>query len=195
LKPNSDLKRRKFLERKDDMVYANASPDTERGQGECLGNSSGGCEEARAGSVKKLKARIFTLDEANAMIPELESRMSCLMLKRELHTRTHDALLLHELLREAEKKTGLSQNGALGLDEEVAVLERDLEEIQKRIREIREMGCVLSDLENGRVEFLARKGTEWIYFCWQCGEREIKRYRFAADKNRQRFSLAPETSN
>ena len=54
------------------------------------------------------EARIFTLDEANKLIPKVEIKLSTLLEKKERYIKRHDELFMYELLAQAEHKAGLN---------------------------------------------------------------------------------------
>jgi hypothetical protein len=47
-------------------------------------------------------------------------------------------------------------------------------EIQAGVRQIDSWGCVLKDLDQGLVDFLARRGPEEVFLCWRLGEAQIQ---------------------
>ena len=48
--------------------------------------------------TSKKKRRVFSWEEANGLLPELERLLRRLQQKKEIYTRTHDALFMHELV-------------------------------------------------------------------------------------------------
>ncbi len=122
-----------------------------------------------------MKTRVFSLEEANALIPELEARLECLHGKKKACERLHDMLLMDELLKEAESSRGTS--GASGrLEEEALRLEDSILEIRNEIEKIRSFGCILRNLERGWVDFQGQRNGQTVYFCWRRGERTIQFY-------------------
>jgi hypothetical protein len=108
---------------------------------------------------------VFGLEEANALIPQLESLLQELDGKYELFQRFQDELLFEELLEEySPPETKLHEmEGILG-------------ELEEEIEKIQRLGCLLRHPERGLVDFLARRGEEWVYYCWRPGEKEIQFY-------------------
>ncbi len=53
--------------------------------------------------MAKKRNKIFTLQEAEALLPELEKRLKLLRTKKEAYSRTHDLLFMQELVCAAEK--------------------------------------------------------------------------------------------
>ena len=111
------------------------------------------------------KPKIFALEEANALLPELEGLLAELDEKQETFRRLQDRLFFEELLEDASPP-----------DEEIREMETRLTELEKEIQKIRELGCLLRHAEKGLVDFLSKRGEEWVYFCWRRGEKQIEFY-------------------
>lgn len=105
--------------------------------------------------------RIFTLDEANALLPQIrymiegirEKRIQILELQSELERRRFRGVDLHN------KK------------QEMNFL---LEELAEDIKDLHSLGCFLKDIERGLVDFLTIRDGEEILLCWQLGEERIR---------------------
>ncbi len=119
--------------------------------------------------------RMFTIEEANALVPELENILCRLMEKKEKHERLHDDLFMHELLANAVKDTlpELDQQ-AKDLDEAVANLRIETDRI-------RQLGCILRSVERGWVDFPSQREGKQIYFCWKKGEKAVQYYHFESN--------------
>jgi hypothetical protein len=111
------------------------------------------------------KPKIFALEEANALLPELEGLLAELDEKQETFRRLQDRLFFEELLEDVSPP-----------DEEIRQMEARLMELEKEIQRIRELGCLLRHAEKGLVDFLSKRGEEWVYFCWRRGEKQIEFY-------------------
>lgn len=109
--------------------------------------------------------KAFKVEEANALVPRLEGLLGELEEKRESFRRFQDELFFEELLSEAPPS-----------DSRLRELEEGLARLEKEIEKIRSLGCILRHPERGLVDFLAKKGEEWVYFCWRRGEKEIRFY-------------------
>ncbi len=113
--------------------------------------------------------RLFTVMEANALIPRLEH------LFRQIDPTLARLRELRDLIDDAEAYWGEGLVAAAAKDRdayadalaEQSNLERSL---QATVDEIRALGCELKDVSRGLVDFFARIGTEVAYLCWQRGE-------------------------
>ena len=114
---------------------------------------------------------LFSPEEANALIPFLEPRMSHLVAKkRELDQAQHEL----EMMR-LFQDTGASQgNPDLAAREAREQIARQLgEEIADAVSAIHAKGCVVKDLDRGLVDFYSLKGDRIVFLCWQRGERRV----------------------
>lgn len=109
------------------------------------------------------RPRFFSLKQANALLPELESLLSVLEAKQESFKRFEDELFFAEIL----EKTSPPE---IKLQE----LENVLLTLEEEIKQIRQLGCFLRHAEKGLVDFPAQRGEERIYYCWKRGEKEIQ---------------------
>lgn len=110
-----------------------------------------------------MQDKVFTLAEANALIPRLSILMS----------RLQPALLA---LRAAAEKLANGPAAETSIDEwfeqdpevrEHALLVRDL------LGELQSFGVQIKGLELGLVDFPADLGGERVLLCWQYGEDEV----------------------
>lgn len=121
--------------------------------------------------------RTFTLEEANALLPQIiaileESRE----LREELST-VEGALrrIFHHV----------SSNGKDHSDDEIGRLtaRRELAaaELQRTIDRIQELGCIVKSIEQGLLDFPSIRDDHIVYLCWMSGEPEINFWHEIAD--------------
>lgn len=111
--------------------------------------------------------RIFTIEEANALLPTLELALGDLVrLRSELEQAIH-------AVGGADAAAGILQRGEPG----AAACEAAAEHLRKLAREVggamervNALGCVLKDGEAGLVDFYALRDGETVFLCWQLGE-------------------------
>jgi len=111
--------------------------------------------------------RIFTLEEANALLPTLELALG-------------DLARLRSELEQAIRATGgaeaavaILQRGeppAEGKEVEAARLRALADEVGTAVARVNSMGCVLKDIEAGLVDFYTLRDDEPVFLCWQLGE-------------------------
>lgn len=125
----------------------------------------------------KQQNRIFTLEEVNALIPQVQELIKHILTKKELYDQRHDTVFLHELLREAERVGGVDDDGMMSLEDDCLSLEEDLLDLKREIEKVSELGCAALDLEGRCVDFLGRRNGTVILYCWKDGEDSIRYYR------------------
>ena len=106
--------------------------------------------------------RIFTLGEANSIVPDLE------VLLHEVQQMRRFILQIRAEIQKAREK--LAANG--GSSHGPAYV-KALEYIMKRIERIQQMGVVLKDLEKGLCDFPFMLDGRMVYLCWKLGESEV----------------------
>jgi hypothetical protein len=112
-------------------------------------------------SDERVFSRHYSLEEANAMLPQLEPLLQQL---RESRDELTDAEA-HELLSDASAGNG---GGEPGRQVGVAFLE-----VRRILGALEEAGIVLRDIDRGLLDFPSLDGDREIFLCWELGEDEI----------------------
>jgi hypothetical protein len=114
-------------------------------------------------------ARTFTAEEANAALVELRP-----IVERMVEHRRRLAAAQH---RQAELVTRIGGNGGdmqpSDLHEAAAAIEHEAAAIAECADQINEAGVQVKSLEEGLLDFPARRGDEEVLLCWKLGEDEI----------------------
>jgi len=107
------------------------------------------------------ETRLFTVREANELIPFLSSRL-------------HELQGVHDALTAASATVPAQQEIALrgGMPADPGYFD-SLTRLQTLVEEICEEGCHLKDLESGLVDFPTLWEGREVYLCWQLGENEV----------------------
>jgi hypothetical protein len=109
-----------------------------------------------------MKARYFTLEEAQATLPQVKKLMEQVQsARREILRLRPDAL-------PAIEQAAL--NGGNKLLGELAVHAMRLEE---GVRGIMALGAVIKDIDAGLVDFIGLRNGREIFLCWRYGEETI----------------------
>jgi hypothetical protein len=118
--------------------------------------------------------RIFTLEEANALIPQLNA-----ICARQLERRT----AIEQRLVQLAEKTGVPPEGVIEKPDDpadVREIKRDiikrLHEYQAAWNELERIGAVLKDARTALVDFYARIDGRVVFLCWKYGESTIAHY-------------------
>jgi hypothetical protein len=114
--------------------------------------------------------RIFTPDEANAELHELRPVVERMVVHRQNLT----AAQRHQ----AELVTQIAGNGGdlspSDLREAAAAIEHEAKAIAECVERISDAGVQIKSLEEGLLDFPARRGDEDVLLCWKLGEDEIR---------------------
>lgn len=113
--------------------------------------------------------RLFSVAEANELIPQLEEMFARLRGIREQAQPTQDALI--EIER-TKRSNGVDHS------QEIRELRGRLDaaaaEMNALLQEISELGCEVKDAEQGLVDFPHRREGRVVYLCWKQGEERIR---------------------
>jgi hypothetical protein len=113
--------------------------------------------------------RIFTLDEATAMLPQVEAELLAMQAcKRQVDS----------LREEIQRVVGPTAGNGHVRDEDTLAqkrreAERLVEEINDRLARINGWGIELKGLDEGLVDFPSERGGRTVYLCWKLGETGI----------------------
>lgn len=109
--------------------------------------------------------RYFTVEEANAALPELAPLVGRLL---ELRARvSREGRELGSLLVDLQSDVG---------GPEASQLTGAFAEIEQLIARIQSYGCVLKSLEAGLLDFLCERDGRDVFLCWRYGEPQIGYY-------------------
>jgi hypothetical protein len=117
--------------------------------------------------------RTFTLDEAQSLLPVLES-----LLKRAIEGRKAAEEVESGLTELARR---IYMTGGMRVDVgKVAKLRADMEDHLQRVREsvaeIDAIGVQVKDLETGLLDFPCRVDDQVVLLCWRMGETTIEHW-------------------
>lgn len=106
--------------------------------------------------------RLFTLPDANALLPQLRQ-----LLRGILEAREKIVAAQPELWPVLEKAIG---NGG---GKKAGQMVQYFEVIQRGSEAIQELGIEIKDINTGLVDFAAERDGRVVYLCWRYGEGEI----------------------
>ena len=117
--------------------------------------------------------KTFTLDEAQSLLPVLES-----LLKRALDGK-RAAEQVETDLSELSRRIYLSGGMRINLSDvarQRSVMESHLQLVRESISEIDSIGVQVKDLDSGLLDFPFRLDEEIVLLCWQMGETAIEHW-------------------
>ena len=119
-----------------------------------------------------MRRRLFSIEEANHLIPWLERTFQRLTSSRErleqLRERLEDIQRQHQRL-----------NGSFNAYNEINTMQTELDEMDKELQDIVNMivreGIIIRDIPRGLVDFPhLLNGRREVYLCWISGEERIE---------------------
>jgi hypothetical protein len=113
--------------------------------------------------------RTYTIDEANALVPEVRAVLLQLAVQHQHVGQAHEEL--HDLL---------SANGAGQNAEREARLEREIAELDAGIRgllnHLATLGVQVRDLEMGLVDFPGERDGRPVWLCWRLSDPRVSHW-------------------
>lgn len=107
--------------------------------------------------------RIFTIDEANALMPEVRAILLQMAVEQRRLQQTH-----HEMHRRLEGNGDpASREAADRLEAEVAQIADGIRSLQAHLND---RGIVVRDLEMGLVDFPALREGRRVWLCWRLAD-------------------------
>ncbi len=114
--------------------------------------------------------RYFTPEEANATLVEVAPLVERMVAHRRAH--------VEALTRQEELEGRIRGNGGgippATLAAAAAEVESEARELARVIDEIVDHGAQVKDIDEGLIDFPARRGGETVLLCWKLGEDEIR---------------------
>ncbi len=109
---------------------------------------------------------MFTVEEANDLVPDLELAFGHLGRLRA------EASVLVEALGGGERAMEVLKGAAPGpgLQVHARRFQALVEEINGVVEQVNEMGCLVKDIDAGLVDFYGIREGEPVFLCWQFGE-------------------------
>lgn len=107
-------------------------------------------------------ARYYTLDQARAILPEIQEHMEAIQAAR------------REILRlRPEAWPAIEKAATNGGSHAAGKLAVQVGIVEDHVRAILEKGIYIKDLDQGIIDFLGRRANKEVLLCWQYGEDEL----------------------
>lgn len=136
--------------------------------------------------MSSYRPRLFTVSEANALLPELERLLN------ELQFQYRAARYKYVELKQL-RAVGIGRNGELIMAHDFRSARQELddllEQVNRGIRHINELGCQLKHVEAGLVDFPTRVKGKPALLCWRLGEPMVHHYHGRFEGYRRRRPL------
>jgi hypothetical protein len=122
---------------------------------------------------KEQPSRLFTIEEANRLIPQLKPLLRRLREHRDQIQRLETAKAVEELSW-LEPDGSVSPKAQREMTRLQAALGEQVKSFESRLEELNGLGGQLKDLEEGLVDFFTGRGEVLVYLCWKEGEEQIR---------------------
>lgn len=110
--------------------------------------------------------RIYTIDEANALVPEIRAVLLQMAVEQGRLRRTHEELQR----RLAGNGDPAAREAAQRLEVEMAGIVDGIRTLQAHVND---KGVVLRDLEMGLVDFPAERDGVQVWLCWRLADPRV----------------------
>ncbi len=107
--------------------------------------------------------RLFTISEANHLIPQLNARLTSVRQAKAVLARTRDDI------RRASARAEYGGGSAVG-----PLYISSLHQISSNLQAIQEMGVLVKDVDLGLCDFPHLRDGRVVFLCWKYGEPEVK---------------------
>lgn len=107
--------------------------------------------------------RLFTLAEANRLIPRLNSHLSSVKQAKAALGRTK------EDIKRASEQAQYGGGSTLG-----PLYIASLQQVSSNVQAIHDMGVLVKDLDMGLCDFPYLRDGRVVFLCWKFGEQEVK---------------------
>jgi len=122
--------------------------------------------------------RVFTLSEANRLIPQLNSKLTSIQQAKAVLSRTK------EDIKKANTQAEYGGGSAVG---HLYIL--GLQQVSTNLRAIQELGILVKDLDLGLCDFPHLLDGRVVYLCWKLGEQEVRWWHETTTGYKDRYPL------
>lgn len=121
----------------------------------------------------ELSRRYFSVDEANAMIDNLE-RVFGRIVQMKIQVRTAYARLDEAGFAPAgDEFDPAPANAGAGVVNDLTTLKTLIDALKSEVNALRDVGCMVKNIDEGIVDWHATKGNRDVLLCWKLGEKQI----------------------
>jgi len=124
---------------------------------------------------EEAKVKLLTLDEANALLPQVRLSLRSLREQRGVILRTEAQIEIEEMTA-SDSKGQLSPAGQAAVTKLMEAFHYQTRQFEEKLDELFQSGAHLKDLDAGLIDFYSRRGQEVIFLCWKEGEAEISHW-------------------
>lgn len=136
------------------------------------------------------KIKMLTLEEANALLPQVRLTLKSLRDLKATILRTQAQIEIEEMTNSSPAGT-LSDKGEAAVAKQLEALHYQSRQFEEKLYDLEDSGAHLKDLDTGLIDFYSRRGQEVIFLCWKEGEEEVNHWHSLEGGFRARKPLEP----
>lgn len=116
-----------------------------------------------------MSVRVFSIEEANKILPLVEATVRFIREKAIEIVQTQDRLSILSLVGGSDPRSPEHRE----FDQQRSRLEELVQAYNTRLEELDQIGCVIKDLNHGLVDFYGKVNDRMVFLCWRLGEKRI----------------------
>jgi hypothetical protein len=117
--------------------------------------------------------RYYTVDEVNALVPELEERFGTIMQLRSQLKALYQRLDAKGFAPADDDFEPATPGAPSEVVRDRAAFKGLVEVLRGEIAEVARLGCQIKDVEIGLVDWFAQAGEREVLLCWRFGEKQV----------------------
>lgn len=121
-----------------------------------------------------MNPRIFTTEEAKALLPQVSSALVQLQEKKRQIDLKQVEIDLVEIVNVGS--VSVAAGNRQKMDERMSNLNRLVSEYTELFEEIESWGPVVKDVDQGLIDFYHVKNQQLVFLCWKQGESQIEHW-------------------
>lgn len=121
------------------------------------------------------KIKMVTLEEANALLPQVQLTLRSLRDQRAQVLRTQAQIEIEEMTG-SDPAGKLSNAAQAAISKLMEAFHYQTRQFEEKLDELFLAGAHLKDLDTGLVDFYSLRGKEIVFLCWKEGEDEIRHW-------------------
>jgi hypothetical protein len=121
-----------------------------------------------------MQKRYYTVEEANQAIPFLEGAFRRILQMRHQIRELYKLLDLVDAAPESDDFTVQTDGASQVVLHNRATLKALILAVEDEIDSVNATGCLIKGVDNGLVDWYAKKGGRDIFLCWHLGEKEVR---------------------
>ncbi len=121
------------------------------------------------------KIKMVTLEEANALLPQIQLTLRSLRDQRAQVLRTQAQIEIEEMTG-SDPAGKLSNAAQAAISKLMEAFHYQTRQFEEKLDELFLAGAHLKDLDTGLVDFYSLRGKEIVFLCWKEGEDEIRHW-------------------